>query len=646
MAYKPQSGSNIVGTFPAGAYTAPAPSEITGQFPLVVSVARRLVRATTGSWLPCSPLANERRAVHASARWQPVLRRAAWQNSTPRQAATTPGWGQSHVLDPASRRAGWGAYGRLLARSTVPGWVVTRPLDYFDRARWGAYGPLARVSPLLPWIGSVAADPVRNGRWSGNTIAAWRAVPYVYPSPALVDISVVGGGITAAFAGIYSPPAGNAIAGSFPAGTYTAPPLIYPGTSDMQLPYRAAQITVGAALEQVMDGSGNPLLTTGRINPHRIARWGKSIARSRDQDHPWTRYSRPLNPGWGIVVPPGQVDPDPGEQIIIPIRSAYIVVNETLLVRADDTTPINASPLSIGFDCDSWLPSFSANIPYSQRDAVMPDASPVELLAYINGAEFRLLVEKVSTTRQFGQRSIAISGRGIACELASPYATPGQRANASPMTAQQLIDAALEYTGYSQSWGITDWSVPAGVLNLSGTAIDVAQHVADAAGAVLQAAWATKTLRMLPRYPVKPWEWSTATPDIIIPAAITETESIEWSEKPDYNLVYVAGELAGITGQVKITGTAGDKPAPMVTHPLITHADAARQRGISILSDTGRRAIMQISLPVLPESGVIDICRLVEFTDGSTTRRGITRANTITAGFPTLRQTLTIEAAP
>jgi hypothetical protein len=149
---------------------------------------------------------------------------------------------------------------------------------------------------------------------------------------------------------------------------------------------------------------------------------------------------------------------------------------------------------------------------------------------------------------------------------------------------------------------------------------------------------------MRPRYPVKPWDWATATPDYIIPADVAQTESLEWIEKPAYNAVFVSGQKAGVLAQIKRLGSAGDIIAPMVTHPLITHADAARQRGTTLLSDTGRKAMMQISLPVLPASGIIDTCKLIEFTDGANTRRGLVRANNIAVQWPTVRQNLTIEA--
>lgn len=331
--------------------------------------------------------------------------------------------------------------------------------------------------------------------------------------------------------------------------------------------------------------------------------------------------------------------------IIIPVQRVYIVLNEVLLVRVVGAVPIPATQMNVNFDCDSWLPSFSANIPASSLDVVMPDPTPVEVEISINGVAFRFFVERITRNRAFAQNTVSIGGRGIASELDAPYAAASQHTNTQAMTAQQIINDALAYTDYAQSWNITDWLIPANTFSLYGTPAQVAGNVADAAGAVLQADWAQRDLRMLPRYPVKPWEWSSATPEYVIPAAVAQSESLEWVEKPAYNVVYVSGVQTGVLGQVKITGTAGDKPAPMVTHPLITHADAARQKGIAILSDTGRKAMMQISLPVLDTLGVVDVCRLIEFHDGNTMRRGIVRANAISVNFPTVRQTLTIEAA-
>lgn len=338
--------------------------------------------------------------------------------------------------------------------------------------------------------------------------------------------------------------------------------------------------------------------------------------------------------------------PDPVNQVIIPIRSAYVVLNNISLVRSIGNVDLQALPgLEIGFDADSWVSTFSATIPESSRDAVMPDPQPVEVLASVNGTSFRFIVERIGRARSFGKRSVTISGRGIACELDAPYAPATQHMNLGDRTAQQLVSDALQFSGYEISWGLTDWLVPSGALSVAGAPIVVAQAVAEAAGAALSADWSARKLHFMPRYPVKPWAWPAATPEYVIPAAVTQTENIEWMETPAYNAVFVAGERVGVIGHVKIAGTAADLVAPMVTHPLITHADAARQRGVSILGRGGRRAQMQISLPILPELGVVNHGKLIEFSDGADTRRGIVRANRITDNRPTVRQTLTIEAA-
>ena len=96
-------------------------------------------------------------------------------------------------------------------------------------------------------------------------------------------------------------------------------------------------------------------------------------------------------------------------------------------------------------------------------------------------------------------------------------------------------------------------------------------------------------------------------------------------------------------GQITRTGTAGDVVAPMITDPLITHADAARARGRPILADTGRQARITLELPILPETGIITPGKLVQYTDAGTTRRGLVRSTAVTAQLPTARQTIELE---
>ena len=121
-------------------------------------------------------------------------------------------------------------------------------------------------------------------------------------------------------------------------------------------------------------------------------------------------------------------------------------------------------------------------------------------------------------------------------------------------------------------------------------------------------------------------------------------EGTDWLQKAAYNRVYVAGTTdAGVLGQVTRAGTAGDIAAPMVAHALITHADAARQRGLAELSNTGRQAMLSLRLPVLAETGVIKPGAMVRYADAGVPRLGMVRGTQVEWARQTLRQVLAVE---
>lgn len=341
--------------------------------------------------------------------------------------------------------------------------------------------------------------------------------------------------------------------------------------------------------------------------------------------------------------------PQPGG-IIVPIRRAYLVLNTITLARASDGAPLSALSLSLQIDADSWTWGWDASIPGAELALVepTPGGDPVELLATVNGQQFRLLAERIARDRRFAQSRIRISGRGRAAMLADPHSPIVTRSNADARTMQQLLADALTINnvgiGWAIDWQAADWLVPAGLYNHTGSYIAHAQRLAEAAGAYVQADPLLDTLRILPRYPLLPWEWSAATPDITLPSAPVVREAIEWQDKATYNRVFVSGtESGGVLGQITRTSTAGDVVAPMITDPLITHADGARARGRPILADTGRQARITLELPILPETGIITPGKLVQYTDAGTTRRGLVRSTAVTAQLPTARQTIELE---
>ncbi len=341
---------------------------------------------------------------------------------------------------------------------------------------------------------------------------------------------------------------------------------------------------------------------------------------------------------------------EPGGTIIIPIRSVYIVLNTVTLVRASDGAPLSAISINLSVDADSWTWGFDTTLSGTDLPLLDPllDGEPVELLATINGQGFRVLAERVSRDRTFGNSRLRVTGRGRSAMLASPHSPVVTRSNAFERTAQQLAIDALTDNGVSLGWSLdwqaTDWLVPAGVYSHTGSYIEHVRRVAEAAGAYVQPDPLLDTLHVLPRYPSAPWEWGTAPADIELPSAPVVREAIEWQRKPAYNRVFVSGtELGGIVGQVTRAGTAGDIVAPMVTDALITHVDAARARGMAILADTGSQAQITLDLPVLPETGIIVPGKLIHYTDGGLARRGLVRGTTVRAQLPTVRQSIVLE---
>lgn len=340
----------------------------------------------------------------------------------------------------------------------------------------------------------------------------------------------------------------------------------------------------------------------------------------------------------------------PRAHVVVPLLRTYVTINSITLRRVEGDIFIPAYAFQMSLDDDSWTWSWSASVPIAALPLVQPGSSgePVEVEALVNGVPYRLYAEGVVSQRQFAQERIAIKGRGKAAMLDAPYAPVLNFGNSEARTAQQLMSDVLtingEGIGWALDWGLTDWLVPGGIWTNQGSHISAVLNIAQAAGGYVQPHNTDQLLRVLPRYPSVPWNWaSDITPDFELPSAVVSVEGIEWTRKPDYNRVFVSGTANGVLGQVTRAGTAGDSLAPMVTDALITHADASRQRGLAILSDTGRQARVALTLPVLAATGLIKPGQFVRYMDGSNARLGLVRSTSLAWTRPKLRQTIAVE---
>ncbi len=416
--------------------------------------------------------------------------------------------------------------------------------------------------------------------------------------------------------------------------------------------------------------AGRPALTAVAVwvravvsDPQSTAPWGQytgrpalamrhtwAAARRADAERwiPWSRFGRPLDAGWGGVTPPRGPPVDENGTVIVLAKRTYIVINEARLRRVDGDIQIPTFTMSMSLDTDSWAWGFSADVPRGALPNLQPSnfGDPVELEAWVNGVPYRFLAEQLSTSRTFGKESLRISGRGLTATLDAPYAPTLNFGNTAARTAQQLMGDVLTVNGvpfgWTVDWQLTDWLVPGSVWTHQGAYVGALNSIVQAAGGYLQPHESDRVVKALLRYPTAPWDWGAAA-EFELPADVTTQEGIVWQENPRYNRVFVSGVSAGVLGQVTRAGTDGASIAPMVTDALITHADAARQRGVRELATGGRQALVTLQLPVLETTGVIPPGKMVRYVDGSTTRVGITRSVQVDVRMPEIFQSIEVE---
>lgn len=302
-------------------------------------------------------------------------------------------------------------------------------------------------------------------------------------------------------------------------------------------------------------------------------------------------------------------------------RKVYIVSNSIYCKRLSDDAPIELVSCQVGIDRDSFAWSFSASVPYTEIDKVAPTVNGLtEIELGINGLIWRFVVENYGKRSQFAKTDVTIGGRSLTAYLTEPYAAKRDYNHAAPSFAAALADAELnrggEVSGFELDWQLIDdlgWPVPANTLNYQGlTPLQAIQKIATAGGGFVQSHPSEPTVIVVPDYPIASWQWAGATPNKVILPDLVKSESLQWQEKPAYNGVYVEGVVSGVVAFMRITGTAGENQAETFVDRMTCDQAAARQKGLSILSEGGKQARMSIDLPMHNSIGLLLPSMLIE----------------------------------
>jgi hypothetical protein len=292
---------------------------------------------------------------------------------------------------------------------------------------------------------------------------------------------------------------------------------------------------------------------------------------------------------------------------VVPTRKVYVVKNIVSFVRVSDGEPLGVSQATISGDRGSWTWGLDATIHISDLNKVDPGAAgPVEIMATINGYSWKFLVEDYRDNRVFGSNTATINGRSVTARLDSPYARKSSYVQMTPMMSKALAEDVLApggiSLGFDLDWTLVDtlgWQVPAEAWSYQQlTPIQALKSIAESVGGYVMSHQTDETLLVRTGYPVKSWEWATATPDYSLPMSIVISRSLSWTEKPAYNAVFVSGDKKGYRSMAKIAATAGDYEAPQFSHALLTDPPALAEAAKNILSEGGPQADIGLVFPM------------------------------------------------
>ncbi|MFM5241216.1 hypothetical protein [Aeromonas rivipollensis] len=326
--------------------------------------------------------------------------------------------------------------------------------------------------------------------------------------------------------------------------------------------------------------------------------------------------------------------------ILIPTRRVYLVSNAASIVRVRDGTDIPATSLSIELDTDSWAWQFTAQIP---RIAAAEMTDEEEVSIHVNGQQWDCVCDGWQSSQSFARESATLTGRSRTAYLSPTHVLARSVSESAAATMAQLAQALLPF-GWTLDWQAPDWLVPGGFFSLdSQTPIEAIKYLAEAAGGFVLPHQRARHLVIKPRYPTVPWQLDGALADVAIPRAIITTLGSDFQPGQAANGIYVSGGHQGINGRVLRQGTAGDRQAPAITHPLVCDVVAARAQGVVGLAKTMPRRTQTIQLPLSADTGLILPGALLAVDGWKGFNRGVRVAVELQGRAMTVRQQLSVE---
>ena len=299
------------------------------------------------------------------------------------------------------------------------------------------------------------------------------------------------------------------------------------------------------------------------------------------------------------------------------IRNTYIMQPTINCVRVSDNVKILIS--SVNYSVSRSQFSATGSLKFCSR-IDFERALGQELKVSINGYDFYVICEQPSTANRFANSSYSASCRGRFALLSAPYARATNYANPTAKTLAGIMSDILVNTSWSLDNKMIDYPIPTGAFTYTDlTPAAALLSVAKSVGAMLDIDSASKTVSVIPAWPVMPWDAENAICDVILNDSIILEHNTSQTINQTNNAVFVRGEQQGVACKVKRAGTLGDQFASDVVDSLITDNQAARQRGSYEIANSGNKQQSTIRTKLLNDLPPIRPGMLVGVTYASST---------------------------
>ena len=353
-------------------------------------------------------------------------------------------------------------------------------------------------------------------------------------------------------------------------------------------------------------------------------------------------------PGTSVFIEPPRdphIDPPNVTPYTIPTAENYFMSHSISVTLSDLSTVIHMTNISIDSNLDQHSLNFRAKLlDHSQKDLIIgTPALPVVIVVTVNGEVYHVVCTDYSMSEEFGVTTINVSGKGHSILLDTPYSQIKSVTQGSLLTVQQLADSVLPIgSGWSIIWETTTWLVPASTFSYTNKSpIQALFDIAKSIGAVVIPHHSNKTLTIKPRYPVLPWNFAVATPNITIPRSVIPTVNSQSIVDSEINGVYVHGLASGgKLGFAKLSGTAGDVLAPTTTSSLMTDSIGLRALSERILAGHYTQPLVD-SIVLGMDGSALPLIHLGQLADIGGVR-GIVNSVSLSATFSKVRQSIKI----